>query len=84
MSVPSEGSGQPGHQADLSLRWAHSHSVSFVMLQLISENQSLSSHLSSFNWFYTTYINTNDDFKVVLLLRFILFINVTNFIGGGL
>ena len=38
--APSEDSDQPGHppradaQADLSLRWAHSHFVGFVMSRL--------------------------------------------------
>ena len=36
--APGEDSDQPGHpdaQADLSLRWAHSHIVGFVMRRLI-------------------------------------------------
>ena len=35
--VPSEDSDKPGHaQADLSLRWAHSHFIGFVVRRLIS------------------------------------------------
>ena len=32
--APTENSDQPGHQADLSLRWAHTHFVCFVMSRL--------------------------------------------------